>query len=152
MAKARPRKTKGTINFDVPFATSLHTNYLYKSDHRNGGNPLKSQWVIDLAAELSCFEGAHSAGWIDDTVAWGLRIIGGVPSVVGTSIRGVPLKLAKFVETKQPQYWHGYPADYRQNAQDRPSVEILLKWVTLAYIGKHEAVRVRTQKRCSLSG
>jgi hypothetical protein len=137
--------------YDVAFPTKVGTNYLFKSDHRNGGNGKKSQWTITPPEELNCFETAHAAQWLEGSEGWGLHLNGTTPLVIGTAVGGAVLKLAKFVDNAQPQSWHGYPADYRTKAQDRPSTRILLLWVAASHIQKHEAIRIRTQKKCSLS-
>lgn len=140
------------IRPDIPCRTSLGYSYVLHSHHRNG-NVEKSQWTVTYKEEITLFEGSimTEPPGICDT--WSLRKD---KSVVGRSPLKIPpardLRIAKFVKNSDHNYWHGYPADYRMHAHDRPPIEILLKWHKTGQIEKHEISKVRRGQPCSLSG
>jgi len=137
---------------NTPLATSIvGVRYIIKADHRNGGNGRKSQWVIPEPAELQCFERSHRAKWTNNNTAWGLHPAVPPLQVLGRSVQGVDLRIARFLAAANGTTWHGFPADYRRKRQDRPAITILLLWFRAGYIRKHDISRVRSGKRCSLS-
>ncbi len=131
--------------------------YVINWQHRDG-NPKKSQWAIDQGQEIGVFECSYESDWVsqeqDKRSSWGLYIVDRIPSVLGRTARECKLPLgdvrvAKFTESQQT--WHGYPANYRDNNQDRPDTRILKSWHTRGYIRKNEIKRIRSMKPCSLS-
>jgi len=137
--------------------TRIGQSYIWNMQHRNG-NPNKSQWIINHNQEIHVFEYSYGANWIsrkqNKKFSWGLNLINEVPSVLGETAKNCELplqfvRIAKFVEGTQT--WHGYPANYRCNSQDRPDPKILENWYTRGYIRKDEIKKVRNMKPCSLS-
>ena len=137
--------------------TRVGQSYIWNMQHRNG-NPNKSQWIINHSQEINVFEYSYESVWIsqnrDKRVSWGLYLVNGNPSVLGQTAMycTLPLKvvlIAKFIEGTQA--WHGYPANYRCNPQDRPCTQILKNWRNCGHIEKSEVAKIRSGKRCSLS-
>jgi hypothetical protein len=137
---------------DTALSTSIvGVRYIIKADHRNGGNGRKSQWVIAEPAEVQCFERSHKSNWTTTNAAWGLHLPGSSPQVLGRSVTGTDLKIARFLPAANGKTWHGFPADYRRKKQDRPAVTVLLLWLKAGFIRKHDISRVRSGKPCNLS-
>ena len=109
--------------------------------------------MIGTDQELSVFETSHRSNWLSnsDKSAWGLCLDNGGRLVLGRSARNKPpvvdLWLAKFVWN--PGYWHGYPANYRKNIQDRPPESVLRVWRRCGHVSKSEMNKIRKGKRCS---
>src|ERR1700693_5566183 len=83
---------------NTPLGTAIvGVQYTIKADHRNGGNGRKSQWVIPEPAEVRCFEQSHQCNWINNNTAWGLHPPAPPPQVLGQSVRGSDLKIARFI-------------------------------------------------------
>ena len=145
---------KMRYQFGEIISTRVDQSYVLNSQHRDN-NPNKSQWAIRPAEEIHVFEHSHESDWLSQTArhSWGLHLVNGKPSIVGRSVRSRDpiqnLWIAKFVGNSQ--FWHGYPADYRFNLQDRPDGAILQNWYACGYIGKHDRSRIQSGKRCSLS-
>lgn len=141
---------------DRSFPTSVGEAYAIKSDHRNHSKR-KSQWTVPPEQEVTTFEGAYSSSWFSRSgeQAWGLHDVNGKPHALGITAGGLPRKerlwLAKFVRNAMPLFWHGYPANYRFNSQDRPPDYVLRDWHRHGYIRKHEISRIRRGRACSLS-
>jgi hypothetical protein len=145
-----------TYRFDEPFATSVGELYAVKSDHRNGSKQ-KSRWEVSPQEEVAVFERACKASWSSSSgeQAWGLHLIAGKPSALGSASSDPSSKerlwLAKFVRNALPVFWHGYPARYRRKKQDCPPVSVLQDWWSRGYIQKHEILKIRSCRPCSLS-
>lgn len=133
----------------------FNQSYVLNSQHRHGRNPNKSQWTIGTAEEIHIFEHSYASNWLSPTArwSWGLHLVDDKPSVVGRSARSSGpiqyLRIAKFVDNSQS--WHGYPANYRLNLQDRPDDPILEDWRASGYINKRDMTKIKVGERCSLS-
>lgn len=102
--------------------------YIVHPDHRNG-NPAKSQWIISEQAECNAFTVSEQRDWLSEFQGWGLHIPRRRPTPLGTCVgRSRDSYIAKFVRSERDGDWHGYPADYSRNHQDRPSEAVLSDW------------------------
>lgn len=141
------------LKFDLPIKTSVGESYVHKSYHRNG-NPNKSQWTVVPTIEVHLFEISYQNVRNTSPVLWSLHIENGVPVAVGISCTAKPpqrpLKIARFNHHKRPDYWSGYPADYRSRHQDRPPISVLKEWVAAGIISTADMSRVRGSKACNL--
>lgn len=127
-----------------------NTTYTSVTQHRGIVNGDKSRWTIQLSEELACFKLAYTRRWHADYRAWGLHVVQDRITVLGKSALGEQLKIAKFVDSSKDENWHGYPADYRGNIQDRPPQGILEKWRADGLIKKHHIAKIRSGKACNL--
>ena len=127
-------------------------SYLISSQHRIKGNPNKSIWTISHAEEVDCFIQAFNKNWKSEYEAWGIKLSNKNLEVVGENQREKKLKLAKFVNKNKTDanYWHGYPADYMNKAQDRPTTNILKEWVADGYLTKAKMRKIRNGQSCNL--
>ncbi len=107
-------------------------NYYFHPQHRNN-TPKKSQWTCSLEHEITLFKKGVKYNWKkgDET----LYSIINYESSIGKSNDNRELFFSKFV-SKNRKEWHGYPADYVKNVQDRPSKEILNSWLKKKLIKK----------------
>jgi len=137
---------------DTEIDLTAHTtgNYIISSQHRRSGNPNKSIWIITFDEEVDCFIQALNGNWKTGTEAWGVKVIGDILQVVGLNNDRQELKLAKFVDGTNNNVWHGYPADYMSNAQDRPATNILKVWVDNGYLTKAKMSKIRLGQSCNL--
>src|SRR5262249_2377216 len=141
MAKKPPNQYR----HNTPLATAIaNVQYIIKADHRDGGNGYKSQWVIPEPSEVRCFEQSHQSKWIDNNTAWGLHLPAPPPQVLGRSVEGADLRIARFISAANGAIWHGFPADYRRKMQDRPTNTILVLWMRAGYIRKRDISKVRS--------
>ena len=135
--------------------TRVNQSYLLSSQHRHGRNRKKSQWTVRPVEEIHIFEHSYASNWFSQTArwSWGLHLVKGRPSVIGYLARSrghiQNLWIAKFVDNSQ--FWHGYPANYRLNLQDRPGDPILKDWRASGYISKRDMTKIKVGERCSLS-
>jgi hypothetical protein len=137
---------------DKEIDLKLHTksNYIISSQHRRTGNPNKSVWTITFEEEVACFIQAINDNWKIGTQAWGVKVLGNILQVVGLNNNRQELKFAKFVDGTNTNVWHGYPADYMSNAQDRPATNILKGWVDNGYMTKAKMSKIRLGQPCNL--
>jgi hypothetical protein len=124
--------------------------YTPSSAHRRKGNKDKSWWIISLVDEVQCFDISYRRVWVNDKEGWGLYCKGGALIVVGHAPDGEKVKIAKFLNKNSDQYWHGYPANYKNNPQDRPPMDILFMWRDEKLIKKHHMSHIRRGKECNL--
>jgi hypothetical protein len=124
--------------------------YIISSQHRKTGNPNKCIWKITFDQEVDCFIMTVSEKWKDGIHGWGLKALDNVLQVVGVNNIKEELKLAKFIDGTNTNVWHGYPADYVSKSNDRPTTEILKKWVDLGYITKAKMSKIRLGQSCNL--
>ncbi|MBN3897636.1 MAG: hypothetical protein V7L14_23970 [Nostoc sp.] len=126
-------------------------SYKINPSHRRSGNPNKSIWTITQDEEITCFQLALSKGWLEEKTGWGIKQnqIGKLEQI-GLSPLQEPLKIAKFRDDSQTKEWHGHPADYQNNQQDRPSTKILQIWRNDGIIAKHHITKIRSGKQCNL--
>ena len=135
--------------------TKVGQPYVSNWQHRDG-NPKKSQWTINQGQEIGVFEYSYKSNWVsqrrDKRSSWGLYMTDGMIFVLGRTARECELplrdvRIAKFIEDRQA--WHGYPANYRCNKQDRPDTKILESWHKCGYIRKNEIKKIRNMKPCA---
>lgn len=141
-----------TYKADTEIDLSEHINgkYIISSQHRRTGNINKSVWLIDFNEEINCFIQTINKNWKDGVEAWGLKYENSNLKVLGLSSMKDELKLAKFVDGNNKNVWHGYPANHMSNSQDRPTTEILKKWVDEGYITKAKMNKIRQGQLCYL--
>ena len=109
----------------------LYRYYIHK-DHRNG-NMRKSQWTCSPKDEISLFKRGVKEKWFENNESILFSLVKeGIE--VGKSLSGNRLFFSKFVYNSIN--WHGYPADYIKNSQDKPSKSILCDWFSKKLIGK----------------
>jgi hypothetical protein len=137
---------------DIEIDLKAHTtgNYIISSQHRKKGNQNKSVWTITFNEEVACFIQALNGKWRAGTEAWGVKVIGNILQIVGLNNARQELKLAKFVDGTNTNVWHGYPADYMNKAQDRPTTDILKLWVEKGYLTKAKMSKIRLGQSCNL--
>jgi len=134
-------------NIDLnPRTTSI---YFVSSAHRRKQKH-KSRWTVTVDHEVECFINSQENSWIEDFVGWGLIPNGNSLLVLGQNSQKEELKIAKFVAKNDDRVWHGYPADYCRNIQDRPGMSILSDWRTAGHIEKHHIIKIRQGKECNL--
>ncbi len=124
--------------------------YIISSHHRMRGRPHKSVWIISHDQEVLCFVDSIQNKWRDGSQAWGLFLVDNILNVLGESDDNIGLKIAKFVDGMASSVWHGYPANFMENGQDRPTSTILHNWVERGLISKATMSRIRTGKSCGL--
>ena len=129
--------------------TGIAEKYFISSQHRSK-RPKKSFWLISITKEISCFKQSMVSGWKNNDDAWGLYLSNGIALVLGKNKNGEEVKIAKFVNSSGINTWHGYPADYIGNTQDKPTTSILQMWVCLSYIGKADMAKILRGLKCSL--
>jgi|TergutMp193P3_1026864.scaffolds.fasta_scaffold16748_4 hypothetical protein len=117
--------------------------YFYKFIiyHRNKSSK-KSQWLITCNEELEHFIKCVENNWIRNFYGWAIEIMNGNHTVIGVSKDNRDLYIIKFVDGNKNNNWHGYPADYMFNTQDKPPTEILQNWVILGCITKSKMAKV----------
>ena len=121
--------------------------YFFSDLHRRSSNKHKSKWTIGLLEERDCFQLSCENEWMNSTCGWSLYIINGKIKCLGTNDKNIKLKIAKFVDKNGTGLWHGYPADYVTNNQDKPEIAILKKWVMQKYIDKVGMSRILSGKQ-----
>lgn len=124
--------------------------YIISSKHREIKSPHKSYWTIEYSEELDCFVENYSKAYRESNLTWGLILNESSLKVLGKNTFKEELKLAKFIDSSLTNIWHGYPADYRRKNQDRPSSEILKKWVDAKIITKAKMLKIRQGQKCNL--
>src|SRR4051812_34350996 len=102
--------------------------YLPKSDHRDA-TAKKSQWQVDVAAEIEAFRLAIIHEWTDDDLAWSLHVVDGSAQNLGVSAKDPgpvePLFLALF---ELAPSCHGFPADHRRSTREKPPSHVRRAW------------------------
>ncbi|MDR0307029.1 MAG: hypothetical protein LBI42_09370 [Chitinispirillales bacterium] len=137
------------LDQNIDLSPRTNATYFASSVHRNR-QPNKSQWVISVVQEVECFIESQINNWIEGIFSWGMISDGNNLIVLGKSVYNEELKLAKFVTKNDDGVWHGYPADFCKNFQDRPGIKILQKWRNCGHIEKHHITKIRQGKTCSL--
>ena len=123
--------------------------YFVSSAHRRYQKD-KSRWTISIDNEIECFVNSQTSNWIEDLVSWGVFQQGNNLLNIGVNPQRLPLKIAKFVDCSGDDIWHGYPADYARNYQDRPGMLVLQNWRERGIIEKHHIIKIRQGKECNL--
>ena len=130
-----------------------HRGRLPQKDKGKGAKPQISKWIIKPQQEVSLFESALKYGYEDKEKhnAWNILLdTNSVICVVGYSYEREELKIAKFVDSDQKDWWHGYPAHYVKNIQDIPPMSILLAWQKAGYISTATMKRIKGGQPCNL--
>lgn len=124
--------------------------YSPNPQHRDN-NPNKSQWIITEDEEMNCFKTAYSKGWVIGNNAWSLHYIQNELTYLGIGVdRSTNLFIAKFKNDISHSTWHGYPADYQQNAQDVPGTDILRDWIKCNVLPKAKISKIMKGQPCKL--
>lgn len=125
--------------------------YTISKKHR-GRNKEKSYWSIKMPREIALFRSALQNGYEDkaNNIAWNLNIVNGENCIVGYTVDKRELKLAKFVDSNHNEKWHGYPANYIKNSQDRPSAKILQLWCSIGIISTATMKKIKGGQPCNL--
>jgi hypothetical protein len=147
--KPKTKKVQFVLDKEIDLTPQTDKKYICSSAHRRK-QPDKSRWTITIDQEVGCFVSSVTFKWIETSMAWGLISHGNVLLILGINSQGVSLKVAKFVDSNGNNLWHGYPADYVRNYQDRPGVAILKDWRTKGMIEKHHIIKIRQGKECNL--
>lgn len=125
--------------------------YIINPQHRLRKPREKSKWCISLDAEVELFVYTKSHLWIDGFTGWGIYFEdNNVLLQVGNNRFNEALYLSKFIDGNRNSKWHGYPADFERNLQDRPSVRVLSLWRDAGKIKKHHISKIRAGKSCNL--
>jgi hypothetical protein len=128
----------------------LKVKYIFSSAHRRIQKD-KSRWTVTTIEELECFKSSLSLKHVEgDEIAWGYIKVSINLNDLGINKHKENLKIAKFVDKSSLKIWHGYPADFVRNAQDRPGIEILKSWRQNGIIEKHHIIKIRQGKVCNL--
>lgn len=137
------------LDTDIDLAPRTTEKYYISSAHRRVQRN-KSHWTVTIDQEVDCFVLSQTSNWIENIVCWGLISNGNNLLVLGLNSQREELKIAKFVAKNNYRVWHGYPADYCRNDQDRPGIRILQDWRTKRHIEKHHIIKIRRGKVCNL--
>ena len=100
--------------------------------------------------EVDCFIDSQLQKWVDGSVGWGLVYPQMIIRHLGINKYKEFLIVAKFVSSNGDNVWHGYPADYVRNSQDRPSMGVLTDWRGKGIIEKHQVLKIRKGILCNL--
>lgn len=130
----------------------LKCSYYISSAHRSPKkNPKKSYWIVNGNIELDIFKTAKEKEWGNDNTLWGLHLDGeGKILDLGENTFKEKLKIARFIDKNNDRIWHGYPADFVRNKNDRPEMTTLKEWKEKDYIEKHHILKIRMGKQCNL--
>ncbi|MBL7690598.1 MAG: hypothetical protein JNM41_03320 [Flavipsychrobacter sp.] len=137
------------IDAELDLSPRIEEVYFISSAHRRR-QANKSFWTVSADQEVDCFITSQTNSWVEISKAWGLLQNGNSLLILGQNYHNEPLKIAKFVVKNEQRVWHGYPADFCRNNQDRPGTGILKDWRTRGYIEKHHIVKIRQGKECNL--
>lgn len=135
---------------EIDLTPQTTSKYIISSQHRRIGNPYKCVWTITYQEEVNCFIQAKTSNWINGKICWGLKVVGNALQAVGRNTDNEDLKFAKFIDGTNTDVWHGYPADYLNRSQDRPTTAILLSWQQSNYLGKHHVRKIKQGIPCNL--
>jgi len=125
--------------------------YTISKKHR-GHNKKKSYWSIKMPREIALFRSSLQNGYEDKAnhTAWNLNIVNGEIRLVGYTVNKKELKIAKFVDSNHNEKWHGYPANYIKNSQDRPSSKVLELWYNANVISAATMKKIKGGQPCNL--
>lgn len=131
--------------------------YASISYHRDGTRlGQKSQWAISIDDEFDLFKSSFSeiSGWFDNFKGWGLSCVKEdetyLISIVGEGITNEQLFFVKYIDGGKNNKWHGYPANYQRNIQDKPSTQFLTVIYNEGIITKPQFSKIKKGKKCSL--
>lgn len=137
------------FNTELDLSPRSQKKYFISSSHRRTSKD-KSRWLINIESEVQCFIESDIKEWYEETIIWGIVKDGHDLLILGENPKKEGLKIAKFVDKEGNNLWHGYPADYVRNFQDRPGIKVLQKWREANHIEKHHIVKIRQGKECNL--
>ena len=124
--------------------------YEYNPVHRNG-TPGKSQWRITEIEESDSFICACDHLWVLDKVGWGFHFKEGKVQYLGVAQDHRTLVfIAKFVNDKPHNTWHGYPADHQKKQQDIPDDEIRALWIAEGVLPAQKIRKIGSAQPCKL--
>ena len=125
--------------------------YTISSQHRYVRPKEKSKWTVTYEEEVNIFRNSYSEKWLEGYICWGLLLNGdNIILQLGINKFNENLFISKFIDGNKNSKWHGYPADYKRNLYDRPSVRILSLWKDSGKIEKHHISKIRCGKKCNL--
>ena len=137
------------VDKNIDLTPRTTAKYYVSSVHRRKDKN-KSLWTTTIDQEVECFVCSQLNYWIEGSHCWGLIPKDNKLLVLGKNNKNEKLKIAKFVAKNNNEVWHGYPADYCKNMQDRPGMKILLDWRKIGHIEKHHILKIRQGKKCNL--
>ena len=134
-----------------PCTTAVGQPYSALARHRGRPGRRHSVWLISIPEEVACFDRAWQGEWgnMGDEL-WGHIDSGQRLEPLGLNGHQEKLWFAKFVRAVRASPWHGYPADYRRKAQDRPPTRVLHQWRDLGILAKHQVAKVASGRPCKL--
>lgn len=128
-------------------------NYYFYSKHRSKVNKVASVWLIDLKEEFSLCEDAIKKRYLQDDFksdnkrfAYNLKRTSNKLAILGESnsnAKHYGLIIAKFNNDIEKRIWHGYPADYIANQQDKPNDSILKEMIKKKLITPREMNKIK---------
>lgn len=127
--------------------------YFFSPKHRSKGNANASIWAIGCREEYDLADRSINKKYIEvpdngtiKEVAYNVLKINGQIKVVGHNSSGSDLVISKHIKPQGNQ-WHGYPADYIRNQQDKPKNATLQKLQNDDLITRREAVSIARGKK-----
>ena len=140
-----------SLDTQIDLNPKVDCSYIISYAHRKiNSYPEKSKWKISPDKEVYCFVNSQKFNWVEDNISWGLLQESNYLIELGVNRFKETLKFAKFIDSNKKNIWHGYPADYMRNQQDRPRISILLDWRNRGIIQKYHVTRIRRGKKCNL--
>lgn len=132
-----------------PVTTAVGEVYLALPKHRGQPDQHRSVWTKPVPEEVACFIEAWRGSWgVKSGELWGHVSGDAGLQPLGRNGHNEPLWFAKFLQNLSPAQWHGYPADYRRNAQDRPPTDVLDKWRQVGALAKHQMLKIKAGRPC----
>lgn len=131
---------------------NLSNGELYKfiEKHRTFGFKDASRWIITRNEEYKLADDSIELNYVEENKkckqAYNLLKNANKIEVVGKNFKNDELKLGKFINSYQNE-WHGYPADYCRNNQDRPNQNTLKKLLDDGKIDKKQMRRISQGNR-----
>lgn len=128
--------------------------YIFIEKHRSYKYKKASKWIITLANEFSMADQSINFNFVEainkngSTNYQSFNVIRTNNKIqnVGISKEGNVLIIGKFVNTS-PNLWHGYPADYLKNIQDKPSQKTLKSMLNKNMLDASEISKIARGKR-----
>jgi hypothetical protein len=123
--------------------------YIANPQHRDANFAgKKSQWIIPVSAEISCYNNSVLSGWLSNSSYWSVYAPTNCPTKLGISPCQQDLYIAKFVEDQAK--WHGYPVAHWLSPYDKPAENVLNQWVAAGYINSAKKSKIHRGKKCAL--
>ena len=127
-------------------------HYCFSPKHRSKSNPNASVWIISLQEEFHlCDDAIFKSKYVQPysnskKFAYNLKRESNKLKQLGVSnsnTKDYGLIISKFINDMNLKEWHGYPADYIANTQDKPDDAILLKMKINGLITAREMMRIK---------